>query len=474
MSETQNNDIKKRIIENFIDTEQVIADKLKDPDFNKIILTKNYGYIALRLTGTGITERENKENWDRDLEVFSSEKLMHRYANINVCFSHPKNDDGELVELGFDSADMIIGNTIDSFLRDSEIWVIARIFNLKALDFLAQYDLSTSPHFISGSVKDEDGVLIEKPLIINHLAIVASGYWDQFTDNAPIASSDGVHLVKEVKMADSDLTKQSDTSLETATTSTPEPTPKADADTTADDNQLVEVATTTAQSEEEKAVMEMQEEVAKLKENELQEANSFEELAENHEKLSDNDNEEEKVEEEKIEKEEKVEEKIDQAEDPTPKADADSKGEEVIEKKEEIIEPQAQGGIVNDVVKDIVVDKLIQEASWTDDDDKRDEIIREVAHLVDQAKSKGIALVRPHYGVERLTPSETIKKFLVANSDQVADHHKSLVNHIDSSSLEFGMEVFDTIKQKVKNAKVEGIVEDSLIRYPDGKIQLKI
>ena len=229
-------EIKRKIVENFVDTEQVIADKLKEGEQN-IILTKNFGYIALRLTGTGITKRVQNGveiEGDRDLGVFSSPELMDRYKNINICFSHPKNEEGKHEELGFDYADSIIGNTIDSFVKGSEIWVVGRIFNLTALDFMVKYRLSTSPHFKSYWVEGEDGVLIEQPLTINHLAIVASGYWDAHTENEAIGS-EGVETIKEADIMSDKVDNVVDTTLESPSTAT----------TGEEKKEMVDVATNT-------------------------------------------------------------------------------------------------------------------------------------------------------------------------------------------------------------------------------------
>lgn len=452
-------EIKRKIIENFVDTEQVIADKLKAGEEN-IILTKNFAYIALRLTGTGITKRVQNGleiEGDRDLNVFSSPELMDRYKNINICFSHPKNEEGKHEELGFNYADSIIGNTIDSFVKGSEIWVVGRIYNLTALDFMVKYRLSTSPHFKSYWVEGEDGVLIEQPLLINHLAIVASGYWDAHTENEAIGS-EGVEIIEEANIMSDKVDNVVDSILESPSTATAGEEKK----------EMVDVATNTIPTASEE-VAELKQEVANLKEGEAKEADALDKLAQEHKELSDKEDnvadetkkDDAVVDETPKETETKAEEtKKDVVDDATPEAVAT---EEV---KEE--------SFVENKLKEMVVNELINEASWTDDDAKRDAIIKEVAELVDEAKTKGMKLVRPHYGSERLTPSATLKRFLNANKGEVASKYQGVINHIDSASLELGMDIFNDMRNKVRAREVEGVKRGGLTYYPDGSMVLRI
>lgn len=442
-----------------MDTEQVIADKLKGGEEN-IILTKNFAYIALRLTGTGITKRVQNGleiEGDRDLGVFSSPELMDRYKNINICFSHPKNEEGKHEELGFNYADSIIGNTIDSFVKGSEIWVVGRIYNLTALDFMVKYRLSTSPHFKSYWVEGEDGVLIEQPLLINHLAIVASGYWDAHTENEAIGS-EGVEIIEEANIMSDKVDNVVDTTLESPSTAT----------TGEEKKEMVDVATNTIPTPSEE-VAELKQEVANLKEGEAKEADALDKLAQEHKELSDK--------EDNVADETK---KDDAVVDETPK-ETETKAEEtkkdvVDDATPEVVatEETKEESIVEDTLKGMVVNELINEASWTDDDAKRDAIIKEVAELVDEAKTKGMKLVRPHYGSERLTPSATLKRFLNANKGEVASKYQGVINHIDSASLELGMDIFNDMRNKVRAREVEGVKKGGLTYYPDGSMVLRI
>ena len=83
-------------------------------------------------------------------------------------------------------------------------------------------------------------------------------------------------------------------------------------------------------------------------------------------------------------------------------------------------------------------------------------------------------LVRPHYGSERLTPSATLKRFLNANKNEVASKYQGVISHIDSASLELGMDIFNDMRNKVRAREVEGVKKGGLTYYPDGSMVLRI
>lgn len=170
----------------------IIKELLENP--NTHYLNDYFAYIPMRLTGLGLAERiiDNKAMiFNRTKENFATDDFMKIYANIPICIQHPTNESGEFEPLGFKHSSSIIGNAIHSFLRDDEIWIIARIHDDKAVCALLGGDYSTSPYFISKEVKHEienDVIYNEIPLICNHLAIVADGFWDKkITDKNPIS-----------------------------------------------------------------------------------------------------------------------------------------------------------------------------------------------------------------------------------------------------------------------------------------------
>ena len=194
----------------------IIKELLENP--NTHYLNDYFAYIPMRLTGLGLAERiiDNKAMiFNRTKENFATDEFMKIYASIPICIQHPTNESGEFEPLGFKHSSSIIGNAIHSFLRDDEIWIIARIHDDKAVCALLGGDYSTSPYFISKEVQHEienDVIYNEIPLICNHLAIVDEGFWDKkINDKNPISKEQNMSSKKvdsaEVEKIDTEAEK---------------------------------------------------------------------------------------------------------------------------------------------------------------------------------------------------------------------------------------------------------------------------
>ena len=177
---------------------EIIDYLLNNP--NKHYINDYFAYFPMRLTGTGLAERiidGQAKIFNRDIATFASNDLMQIYANVPVCLGHPKNETGDYVALSLNNSELIVGNAIFSFLRDNEIWIIARLFNNEVINALLQNDFSTSPYFISLESKESlknDIIINEVPILCNHLAIVESGFWDK-KNNSILAISKGDNMI---------------------------------------------------------------------------------------------------------------------------------------------------------------------------------------------------------------------------------------------------------------------------------------
>ena len=196
----------------------------------------------MRLTGLGLAERiiDNKAMiFNRTKENFATDEFMKIYASIPICIQHPTNESGEFEPLGFKHSSSIIGNAIHSFLRDDEIWIIARLHNLEAVEIILNNDISTSPYFISKEVQHEienDVIYNEIPLICNHLAIVDKGFWDKkINDKNPISKEQNMSS----KKVDSAEVEKIDTEGEKVDTDTETKADNADTETKADNTDNV-------------------------------------------------------------------------------------------------------------------------------------------------------------------------------------------------------------------------------------------
>ena len=225
----------------------IIKELLENP--NTHYLNDYFAYIPMRLTGLGLAERiiDNKAMiFNRTKENFATDDFMKIYASVPICIQHPTNENGEFEPLGFKHSSSIIGNAIHSFLRDDEIWVIARLHNLEAVEIILNNDISTSPYFISKEVQHEienDVIYNEVPLICNHLAIVDKGFWDKkITDKNPISKEQNMSSKKvdsaEVEKIDTEA-KKVDTDTETKADN-PETETKADSEAEKVDTQEAE------------------------------------------------------------------------------------------------------------------------------------------------------------------------------------------------------------------------------------------
>ena len=234
----------------------IIKELLENP--NTHYLNDYFAYIPMRLTGLGLAERiiDNKAMiFNRTKENFATDDFMKIYASVPICIQHPTNENGEFEPLGFKHSSSIIGNAIHSFLRDDEIWVIARLHNLEAVEIILNNDISTSPYFISKEVQHEienDVIYNEVPLICNHLAIVADGFWDKkITDKNPISKEQNMSSKKvdsaEVEKIDTEAEKV-DTDTETKADN-PETETKADSEAEKVDTQEAEASEAKADTE---------------------------------------------------------------------------------------------------------------------------------------------------------------------------------------------------------------------------------
>lgn len=151
-----------------------------NPDDVGLIEVDNSFYIPLRVTGTGESLRNERGGViveDRQQSEFFTTKVLEACAHLPVTLGHP---DGMLNEKGLVDAP-IVGTTILSYIKGDEIWAVAKIYDKSILEKLGREINSTSPGVVSISQDRGDGVYAEKPLEINHLALVDRGHWDKNT-----------------------------------------------------------------------------------------------------------------------------------------------------------------------------------------------------------------------------------------------------------------------------------------------------
>ena len=378
-------------------------------DFKGIVYDGDYAYVPLRLTGTGKVERLDDLGMarivDRKLELFSTKELMERYANLPVVLNHPTNENGEFIRASVDTPEYFVGNTIYSYLAGSEIWTIARLHNKEVVAYIANNDVSTSPHFITKEIKNDD-YFVEIPDKINSLAIVANGFWDKKSIVPPVDNSEfniiddkGVGLMdKEIK---TDEMKEKADGIMVGETSKADAEgtqePKAEAENKETDKKEKADEDKEVQEKEQNKTQEkadvlpneagtdagLKDKVQELLNNEAQEAQGFQELANQHAKFE------------------------------KDKAD-------------------------NDLVQ----------GDWNEQDELRDELIGIITDVVDNAPKE--ILAKKIYVGERLAPHAVIKRFVSANKKLVDSKYQGIINKIDSADMvDIGRDIIENIKKNI-------------------------
>jgi 8-oxo-dGTP pyrophosphatase MutT (NUDIX family) len=145
----------------------------------------NVTLFAMRITGTGTAyRRQHDEFVYRRPENYLTDEFLARCNGLPVIWEHPVKATLNSKEF----ADRIVGTIMLPYIKDDEVWGIAKMYDDAAVEGLSSQQLSTSPAvvFHNASVNSkmelENGstLLIEgKPSLLDHLAICETGVWDK-------------------------------------------------------------------------------------------------------------------------------------------------------------------------------------------------------------------------------------------------------------------------------------------------------
>lgn len=155
--------------------EAMILNKYTQGQIKGIVVCDECFYMPVRITGLGENLRFGDGTLfveNRDKIAFLSNEAMAHFGNLPIIINHPKES---LLNSENLAENRIIGNTINAFFKDDEIWGIARIFDKSILEKLNNGIYSTSPAIKSFHSQGTR----ECPLVINHLAFVDKGHWDK-------------------------------------------------------------------------------------------------------------------------------------------------------------------------------------------------------------------------------------------------------------------------------------------------------
>jgi colicin import membrane protein len=167
---------------------------------------RNSEYVALRLSGTGVAYRASlKEYVFRDPALWLTDEMRRRFIGVPVVVEHPPSG----VMTSRDFGDTAVGIVVHAFVRDEELWGVARIVDAAAAKLIAADLFDTSPSVVfdgdAGAFVDLPGgsrrLLVEAvPAFIDHVALIYvgegnRGVWTRSDgENGP-----GVEITSEVE-----------------------------------------------------------------------------------------------------------------------------------------------------------------------------------------------------------------------------------------------------------------------------------
>lgn len=166
-------------------TELEAAEQIRDGLLPSPWKHENITLFAVRVTGTGMAYRDSLGEYVwRSPEIFLSEDLRRRVAGLPLIWEHPEK--GSLNSKEFNNR--VIGSLMFGYVKGSELWGIARVYDDAAIALMTTEQLSTSPGVVfkesdgNTTIEVDDGktLLIEnKPATLCHLAVCERGVWDK-------------------------------------------------------------------------------------------------------------------------------------------------------------------------------------------------------------------------------------------------------------------------------------------------------
>jgi hypothetical protein len=147
----------------------------------------NSFFWAIRVSGVGCAWRESIQEfcW-RDASIWLTPAMIARATGCPVLVDHPSN--GMLSSQEF--AARCVGVTTYAYIKDNELWAVARILDAGANEILldgAYADTSPCVTFEPGTGAKIDiggrSLLIEPdPMLLDHIALCVKGVWTRESD----------------------------------------------------------------------------------------------------------------------------------------------------------------------------------------------------------------------------------------------------------------------------------------------------
>lgn len=161
-----------------------VARAIRDGDLPSPQTYDNVHLFAIRITGTGHAYRSaiDEHVW-RDKSLYLNDDFLERCQGLAVIWVHPESS----VLNSKEFADRVIGSVMLPYIKDDEIWGVAKIYDDEAAEVMATRPISTSPGVkldpaSRSMLTNDDGekLLVEGKLsLLDHIAVVTAGVWDK-------------------------------------------------------------------------------------------------------------------------------------------------------------------------------------------------------------------------------------------------------------------------------------------------------
>lgn len=149
----------------------------------------NIWLYAIRITGTGVAYRGGKgegqtgEFTFRPAAEWVTPDFLARCNGLPVVMDHPESP----ILTSDEFADRIVGTVFYPFVKNDEVWGVAKIYDDATKEMLVTEQWSTSP----GVLADEEAVSVPlqsgetllyegAPFLLDHIAICRNGVWDKY------------------------------------------------------------------------------------------------------------------------------------------------------------------------------------------------------------------------------------------------------------------------------------------------------
>jgi colicin import membrane protein len=192
-------------------TETKVSELIQDGILPSPQFFANVMLLAIRISGTGLAYRSSVgEHVWRDPSLYLNDEFLKRCQGLQVIMDHP---DGMILD-SEEFKKRSIGSITLPYIKDDEVWGIAKIYDEEAAKEILEGEISTSPAVkfdctaenITLQTDEGDPILVEGvPFLLDHIAIVtkshgSKGVWDKGGPSAGVLlTNESLTMSEDVK-----------------------------------------------------------------------------------------------------------------------------------------------------------------------------------------------------------------------------------------------------------------------------------